>query len=568
MSWQFVSGTKLRSPGTVVPHGGRRSSSCVSTRGRFPASSGSASSHQQRRSDSASTGSASGHASGDSSGVSRSAVVEPEPVPSTRPASLVFNTVVMTASSAVSLVVNTALAIYAIRTFSVEEYGHFAIALALIGIFGILSETGISTVALRSMSTDQPGEAKYLGVALVCELVTSLVVAPLMLPVGLLLGYPAEVIALLGIGAVYLFFQGFLAALDAPFRARRVLVFPAVFLALQAAVAGGAGAALISSGAGPPGLVTAMGLGYAAAAVAAFVLVRSRLKIPIVLTGTVRKVPSFLRTALPIAATAGIGIVYERVDLLMVSKLDSTSAAAIYGVVLTALAVSVILPSIIVPAFFPLLVAGLKEAREQARESFFLLWRLFLLLSVPIALFLVFGSDDLVTALLGDRYESAGTPLAIFGGCIVLGFLNYLVGYALLAAYHERRRVLIIAVSLAVNVGLNFLLIPPHGPTGAAVALVVSDVLLLAWQAGIVHRSVFPLPFRQLFLRPVVAVLAALAAAIPLSAVAALGAAVAAPCIYAALLMLGSYVTLEEWRPLIDPLRSFASRRTLRAGPG
>jgi O-antigen/teichoic acid export membrane protein len=495
-------------------------------------------------------------------------VVEPEPVPSTRPASLVFNTVVMTASSAVSLVVNTALAIYAIRTFSVEEYGHFAIALALIGIFGILSETGISTVALRSMSTDQPGEAKYLGVALVCELVTSLVVAPLMLPVGLLLGYPAEVIALLGIGAVYLFFQGFLAALDAPFRARRVLVFPAVFLALQAAVAGGAGAALISSGAGPPGLVTAMGLGYAAAAVAAFVLVRSRLKIPIVLTGTVRKVPSVLRTALPIAATAGIGIVYERVDLLMVAKLDSTSAAAIYGVVLTALAISAILPSIIVPAFFPLLTAGLKETPEQAGESFFLLWRLFLLLSVPVALFLAFGSDDLVTAVLGDRYESAGTPLAIFGGCIVLGFLNYLVGYALLAAYHERRRVLIIAVSLAVNVGLNFLLIPPHGPTGAAVALVISDVLLFAWQVGIVHRSVFAVPFRQLFLRPVVAVLAALAAAIPLSAVAALGAAVAAPCLYAALLVLGSYVTREEWRPLIDPLRSFASRRTLRAGPG
>jgi O-antigen/teichoic acid export membrane protein len=495
-------------------------------------------------------------------------VTELEPVPSTRPASLVFNTVVMTASSAVSLVINTALAIFAIRTFSVEEYGHFAIALALIGIFGVLSETGISTVALRLMSTDHFGEANYLGLALTSELVTSLVVAPLMLPVGLLLGYPSEVIALLAIGTIYLFFQGFMAALDATFRARRVLVLPALFLALQAAVTGGTGGALVSSGAGPPGLVTAMGLGYAAAAVAAFVLVRSRLKIPIVLTGTVRKVPSFLRTALPIAATGGITIVYERIDLLMVSRLDSTSAAAIYGVVLTALAISTILPSVIAPAFFPLLAAGLKDAREQARKSFFLLWRLFLLLSVPVALFLVFGSDELVTAVLGDRYESAGTPLAIFGGCIVLGFLNYLLWYALLAAYRERRRLLILVASLAVNVGLNVLLIPPHGPTGAAVALVVSDFLIVAWQTRMVHRSVFAVPFRRLFLKPVVAVLAALAAAIPLSAVTALGAAVAAPCIYAALLLLGSYVTREEWRPLIDPLRSFASRRTLRAGAG
>jgi hypothetical protein len=82
-----------------------------------------------------------------------------------------------------------------------------------------------------------------------------------------------------------------------------------------------------------------------------------------------------------------------------------------------------------------------------------------------------------------------------------------------------------------------------------------------------VHRNVFAVPFRWLFLRPVLAVLAALAVAIPLSAVSALGAAVAAPCIYAALLMFGSYVTREEWRPLIDPLRSIASRRSLRAGP-
>jgi hypothetical protein len=66
----------------------------------------------------------------------------------------------------------------------------------------------------------------------------------------------------------------------------------------------------------------------------------------------------------------------------------------------------------------------------------------------------------------------------------------------------------------------------------------------------------------------VVAVLAALAVATPLSAVANMGAAVAAPCIYAAVLMVVGYVTREEWRPLIDPLRSFASRRTLRAGAG
>jgi hypothetical protein len=66
----------------------------------------------------------------------------------------------------------------------------------------------------------------------------------------------------------------------------------------------------------------------------------------------------------------------------------------------------------------------------------------------------------------------------------------------------------------------------------------------------------------------VVAVLAALAVGISLSGVSALGAALAALCVYAVLLVPGSYVTREEWRPLFDPLRSLASKRTLRAGPG
>ena len=61
-------------------------------------------------------------------------------------------------------------------------------------------------------------------------------------------------------------------------------------------------------------------------------------------------------------------VVYERIDLLMVSKLDSTSAAAIYGVVLTALAISSILPSVIAPAYFPLLAAGLKDASGDPRR--------------------------------------------------------------------------------------------------------------------------------------------------------------------------------------------------------
>ncbi len=182
-------------------------------------------------------------------------------------------------------------------------------------------ETGISTVAFRSMSTDQAGRGEVPWPRACRELVTSLVVAPLMVPMGLLLGYPAEVIALLGSARCTCFSRAS-SPRSTLLRARRVLVFPALFLALQTAVTGGAGVALISSG----GAHRARDRHGARLRGGRCGRVRARevtMKVPVVLSGAIRKVPSFLGTALPIAATGGIAIVYERVDL-MVSKLDST----------------------------------------------------------------------------------------------------------------------------------------------------------------------------------------------------------------------------------------------------
>ena len=110
-----------------------------------------------------------------------------------------------------------------------------------------------------------------------------------------------------------------------------------------------------------------------------------------------------------------------------------------------------------------------------------------------------------MTAIAGDRYRASGEPLAILGISIVLGFLNYLLWYGLLAAYQERRKLLIIAVGLGVNVGLNVLLIPPYGPTGAAIALVLSDLLIVAWQVVLIHRGIFGFPLRELLPKPLAA---------------------------------------------------------------
>jgi O-antigen/teichoic acid export membrane protein len=465
-----------------------------------------------------------------------------------------------------NLIVGTALAIYAIRTFSVDAYASYSIAWALISIFALWSEMGLQTVAIREMAMQPRTAQRHLGVALVAECATSVVVGAAMVPIGLVLGYSKEIVGLLAIGAAYIFFQGVLTAFDAPFRARRTLLYTAVIWSLQTGITVLAGFVLISLGVGPAALIIAMAVGYALAIPAAVALLKWRLNMRPILAGARRATWPFIRTAIPIAATAGLAIVYDKLDLLLLASLDKHSAAAIYGVPLTVVATALILPAVIAPAFFPLLALMRRDEPERARSSFFLMFRIFLFISVPASLALAFASTDLVTAIAGDRYQASGAPLAILGISIVLGFLNYLLGYALLAAYQERRKVLIVAVGLGVNVGLNLLLIPPYGPTGAAVALVVSDLLIVAWQAALIHRGIFAFPLRGLLPKPLVAAALGALCGLAVAKWSDVAAGFLAACVYAIALQALGYVSVSEWAPLVDPIRRFVGRPSATAG--
>jgi O-antigen/teichoic acid export membrane protein len=472
----------------------------------------------------------------------------------------------MLVAAGFNVLVTAALAIYAIRTFSVDAWASYSIAWALISILAIWSELGLQIVAVREMAMESSKAEQLLGVALVAECATSVVIGAAMVPVGMLLGYPTKILALLGIGAGYIFFQGVLTAFDAPFRARRTLLYTAVLASTQAGITALLGFLLISFGVGPAALIIAMAAGYALAIPVAVVLLKWRLNMRPVLAGARRATWPFIRTAIPIAAIAGLAIVYDKLDLLLLAGLDKHSAAAIYSVPLTIVATALIVPSIIVPAFFPLLVQTLREEPEVARSSFFLMLRIFLFISVPASLFLAFASTDLVTAIAGDRYSASGEPLAILGISIVLGFFNYLLGYGLLAAYQERRRLVISGVALGVNVGLNVVLIPLYGPTGAAVALVLSDLMIVAWQAALVHRGVIAFPLPELLTKPLVAAAVGALCGLAVAQWSDVAAGVLAAFVYVLALQALGYVSVSEWAPLLDPIRRLLGRRSATAG--
>jgi O-antigen/teichoic acid export membrane protein len=479
------------------------------------------------------------------------------------PRSLVSNSTLMLVSRVVTLAAGGALAIYAIRTLSVEDFGRYSIALALATVLSLISEMGISSLAVREIATQPEREPEVLGVAIAAELITSVVAAALLIPAALLLRYPTEVVVLVAIAAGAVLVQGLLAALETPFQARRAMSYVAAFGALQGIVTAAVGFPLLALGAGPAGLMSALVIGYAVTCLGGVwalhrAVIRPRWR------GVPGRLRGFIFAAMPIAATGGVTILYERIDLLLVSKLDSTDAAAIYAVALQALMYTNLLPAVVTTAFFPLLAANLRDDREQGRRSVILLARIFLFLSMPLIIVLVVCGDELVTFVLGDRYKDAAEPLAIISGSMVLGFLNYLFWNALLAAYEERAKLKIMLVALPLNVALNLVLIPPYGPTGAAIALLASDLLVGIWQVLVVDRRVFSIPMLRIALVPSVACVVAVILGLAIASELPVLGGVAGVVLFVGVLLRAHYVKPDEWRPLTEPLLGVVRRRRSR----
>lgn len=492
--------------------------------------------------------------------VTDTTTIEPEP-----PARVVSNSAWMLLAQIVTTVVSGLISIYAIRNFSPTSWGHFSTALALIALFSIFSAPGLAPLVLREMTSAPDRQAEIIGTSLQALAWTAGAAAVALFATTAALGYPEQVLVLVLVLSPLLVLTPLLATFGAAFNARSRLVYVAGIQLVQSIIYGLVAAAVIAGSAGVTGLAAAIvGSGFVAA-VLAVLLIRAKLGLVAQLGQPRDRVWSLLRAAIPIAGISLVGVVYDRVDILMISLLSNARNVALYSVPSGLVRLSWVLPSVIGSAFFPLLSRRLETNRADAEYLFFLVVRAFLFVSLPISLLLAISAPWLLPFLYGPAYAHSVPVLQIMAWTSVLGFENYVLWYGVLAARKERPVLYIQLTGLVANVAINAFAIPVYGARGAAVALVASDFLVVAGMTVLIHRHLFRVQLGTLLAKPVAGGLVAVPVAVLVATHTAVGGAIVGAAAYVALLLLLRYVTLEEWRPVTalvtQPFARFAQRR-------
>jgi O-antigen/teichoic acid export membrane protein len=241
-------------------------------------------------------------------------------------------------------------------------------------------------------------------------------------------------------------------------------------------------------------------------------------------------------------------------DRFLLLKLKNTAEVGLYSVGVR-VTTAILLLLLALRTAWPAFAYSIKEDQEAKRTySFVLTYVLFFSCWASLALSLL--APWIVRALTTPTFYpgSRVVPILAFGATAFIAFNVMSIGIG--RAKQTQFNWVVTGIAAVVNIGLNFVLIPPYGMIGAAVSTLVAYVVMFVGMT-VRAQQVFPVPYqwRRVALVTAAAVgLTVLGKALRVPLAGALGLTAVYPLI---LLPLGFYlpVELRRLRGLVLPAR-------------
>lgn len=373
------------------------------------------------------------------------------------------------------------------RHLGPADFGRYNFALALSLIVGSVASLGLDAILVRELVREPGREPELLGTALSMRLLGGLAAQLAAVAAAAALrsgdGLAVALTAIVGLGGVLqattvvdLWFQSRVAARDAVV-ARNLAFLAAASLRVGLILAG---APLLAFAAA----FAAEALLGAAAVLAAYARCGGR---PLAWRPSLARARRLLADSWPLIFGGVLVNLYLRVDQVMIGQLRGDAELGVYSGAVRLAEVYPLIPGAIIAATLPAVVAARERDPAAYAERLRRLYALVVAIGYACALSLSLAAGPLVALLLGPGYSGAVPQLVVLAWAGVFVGLGLARSSFLTSENYTRLHLATVAAGCAANVALNWLLIPPLGGLGAALASLVAY-----WLA--VHGACFLLP--------------------------------------------------------------------------
>jgi len=190
------------------------------------------------------------------------------------------------------------------------------------------------------------------------------------------------------------------------------------------------------------------------------------------------RVRLLLTHSFPIAFTSLLGMIYMRIDQVMLHKMTTDSVLGQYVAAVKVSELFELVPAALMLSVVPILSVSFAEPalfRSHVDRTF----RFFMIMAGGLCVTMTVGAHTIIWILYGKQFLPAASLLAILIWSEVAVFFSTVVVNALVANNQQGILPVPTLLGAGINIALNLYLIPRYGATGAAWATLVSYTM--AW---------------------------------------------------------------------------------------
>ncbi|HEV7937921.1 MAG TPA: flippase [Solirubrobacteraceae bacterium] len=387
------------------------------------------------------------------------------------------NVVVQLLARAATMAMSVVTVSLTARTLDPSGYGVWNGASSFVALFGVLTDLGITTIAMQRMAAEPERESEWLGALAGARTALSLLAVTLCIasiPLFLSDTDSSHTVALIltttilttGAAALMTVFQS---------RLRAGLVLS--FTILQGVLWLGLVTVLAASHAS----VVDFAIGYAAlVALIAALQLRTTHRLTHIAWRAGRHLwRPLLRVSIPMGIAGVFITVYYQVDSVLLLQISGPREAGIYGAAYGFLGPLAFLPGAIMASFFPVLSAVHGRDRLRTHRLVQICADTMGIISLPILAGTIALSAEIVHLLYGSNYERSAGLLPILMIAFVSMCYGSLAGLLAPILGKQWRLALYSGIGATANVALNVALIPLYGAYGSAWATVATELLTM-----------------------------------------------------------------------------------------
>lgn len=387
----------------------------------------------------------------------------------------------------IGTVVASFMVVKIVSGYGAEFYGDYVTAYEFLAFFGVFADAGLFTIAVRDISRKMHQPGFVLGNILAMRLgLITLAVLMAGLAAQLIPSYSETVKVGIWITGLSMALTIIAGSLSAILQARMKIYLFSGSLVVGKFILAGLVLALSTNFLLPLATETELFLRFLWAGV-----VSNFVFCGLVLFWAVREVPlklqynaaywiSTARTSLPYGLALVLQTLYLRADLIIISLLLGSASVGIYGVAARVLESFLVLGVFFGQALLPKLAGNDDEADHTLQ------WGLekAALFAFPIIIGTMAFSPQIIALLSSPQYLSTALQMGsdqllyILVPTVLFAFVNQIFTFALVSKNQQKKLLLINALALGLNIGLNLYFIPRYGLIAAAMSTVLCEIFV------------------------------------------------------------------------------------------